>query len=667
MSSNNISEDKKLLQNPTIFLGKKSEIIEKCKSCRKNINLIKCIKCSNYFCFDCIKNIFKLTLSGIKSEQFICPNCEKKCEDNNKLNNCFICKKLLNENNCTCFNVNKEQIIEFKNEINELNKDKTISLIEEENNTIENKNLSQKNIIKICHKCTTNYEYLIGKYFLLKKEKEENSKQNILDELTNIIMKEKGNENINIFDILENKSEKSEDSLNDNKLNIKKKTKDLFESMIVEKKEKTNFEIKKKEEINKDKNENNKSYQNVLINNNNNNIPKINQKEQNIPSININSNNKTSNIYLPNFFTITQLNNNQSPNNQNINQKISKSSVSKNLPNVPNFYNNINQINDIYLNNNIKPNNNIIKNTNDIQNQIPNLLLNNNNIFNNTKQNKSQILENNKNIMTLIKQNNLLNTNNANNKLNNCSQNLKDINEGINNLINTNDSNNNYNNIELKKNINASILNTLDKISKCLYNFDNNNMEINIDIINKIESLSNFYFNISQNKEQKEDKKNLDVQKEIKIDKEMNENIISLIDSIKNELKTLSIFTEIKKEFISIIYQNIDIYLKEMNKVDNNKNINQIQQQPNINNILPQIYPINSLNNLQALNLLNNNNIPNLDINALSNNLNNPLSQLLTNNNNISNYFPLLSIPISLPDVLTQAKINSLGNPLFQQ
>ena len=57
--------------------------------------------------------------------------------------------------------------------------------------TIENKNLSQKNIVKICHICTTNYEYLIGKYFLLKKEKEENSKQNILDELTNIIMKEK--------------------------------------------------------------------------------------------------------------------------------------------------------------------------------------------------------------------------------------------------------------------------------------------------------------------------------------------------------------------------------------------------------------------------------------------------------------------------------------------
>ena len=81
MSSNNISEDKKLLQNPTIFLGKKSEIIEKCKSCRKNINLIKCIKCSNYFCFDCIKNIFKLTLIGIKSN-FLAANLKGRsnCE-----------------------------------------------------------------------------------------------------------------------------------------------------------------------------------------------------------------------------------------------------------------------------------------------------------------------------------------------------------------------------------------------------------------------------------------------------------------------------------------------------------------------------------------------------------------------------------------------------------
>ena len=664
MSSKNISEDKKL-QNPKIFLGKKSEIIEKCKSCRKNVNLIKCVKCSNYYCIDCIKNIFKLTLSGIKSEQFICPTCEIKCEDNNKLNNCFICKKLLNENNFTCFYVTKEQIIKINNELNELNKDKTISLIEEENNNIENKNLSQKSMIKVCNKCTTNYEYLIGKYFLLKNEKEENNKQNILDELTNIIMKEKGNENINIFDILENKSEKSEDSSNDNKLNVKKKTKDLFESMVVERKEKTNFEIKnKKEEINKDKNKSNKSYQNALINNN---IQKINKQEQNIPSININSNNKTSNIYLPNFFTITQLNNNHIPNNQNINQKISKSPTSQNLSNVPGFYNNINPMNDIYLKNNIKPNNNIIKNTNDIQSQIPNLLLNNNNIYNNTKLSKSQILEDNKNLMTLIKQNNILNTNNENNKLNNCSQNLKDINEGINNLININDSNNNINNLELKKNISTTILNTLDKISKCLYNFDNNNMDINIDIINKIESLSNFYYNISQNEEQKnEDEKNKETQKGIKIDKEMNESIISLIDSIKNELNTLRILTEIKKAFLSIIYQNIDIYLKEINKVENNKNINQIQQQPNINNIMPQIYPINSLNNLQGINLLNNNNIPNLDINAFSNNLNNPLPQILTNNN-ISNYFPLLSMPISLPNVLNQAKINSLGNSLFQQ
>ena len=665
MSFQNISGDKSL-QNPKIFLGKKSDIIEKCNSCHKNINLVKCIRCLNYYCKDCIKNLLKLSLGRIKSDQFICPSCEKKSEENNNLNNCFICKKLLNENNFTCFNVTKEQIIELRNEINELNKNKTISLIEEENNNSENYNLSQKNLLKICQKCIINYEYLIGKYFLLKNKKEENSKQSIIDELTNIIMKEKGNENINIFDILENKSEKSEDSSNDNKLNIKKKPKDLFESMVVERKEKTNFEIKpQKEAISKDNSKNKeKSFPNVLIKNNN--TKKINQQEQNIPSININSNNKTSNIYLPNFFTITQLHNNQNPNNTNLNQKFSKNFLSQNLLNVPNFYNNINPINDLYLKNNTKPNNNTIKNTNDIQNQIPNILMNTNNIFN-TKLNKTQILEDNKNIMKLLKQNNILNSDNANNKLNNCSQNLKDVNEGINNLININESNNNTNNTELNKSINSAILNTLDKISKCLYNFDNINLDINLTAINKIESLANFYYNLTQNKnENEENEKNIEAKKEIKIDKKMHENIMSLIDSIKNELSTLKIYTEIKKIFISLIYQNIDIYLKEINKGENNKNVNPIQQQPNINNIIPQIFPMNSLNNLQGINLLNNNNIHNLDINTLANNLNNPISQLLTNNN-IANCFPLLNIPINLPNVLAQTKINSLGNSLFQQ
>jgi hypothetical protein len=140
----------------------------------------------------------------------------------------------------------------------------------------------------------------------------------------------------------------------------------------------------------------------------------------------------------------------------------------------------------------------------------------------------------------------------------------------------------------------------------------------------------------------------------------MNNNILSLINSIKSELASLKIYAEIKKKFVSIIYQNIDIYLKEINKGENNKNINQIQQ-PNINNI----YPLNTLNNLQGINLLNNNNIHNLDMNNLSNNLNNPLLQLLSNNN-ASNCLPLLNIPISLPNILTQAKLNSLGNSLFQ-
>ena len=49
-----------------------------------------------------------------------------------------------------------------------------------------------------------------------------------MDELTNLIKKENGNNNINIFDILENKFEKTEETSKDNNV-TKKKQKDLFE------------------------------------------------------------------------------------------------------------------------------------------------------------------------------------------------------------------------------------------------------------------------------------------------------------------------------------------------------------------------------------------------------------------------------------------------------
>ena len=653
MSDKNILEDKKKLGNINIFLGKKIENIEKCKLCNKTDALIKCIKCLNYFCKECLNNIFGKSLNEIKSDEYTCSICQKNKEKENNINKCFICNKLIKDTNFTCFNVSKEQTIKLKNEINELNNNIIINISEEEEKN-EEINIKQKNVIKICNGCNSNYDDLIAKCFLLKKEKEEKKQKNIIEELTEIIMKENGY--VNIFDILENKSEKSEDSSNENKSNIKKKPKDLFESMVVERKDNNNTEQKNKNEIEEKENK-----KNVLIRDEKFKIENIKKFNQKIPSININSNNKTSNIYLPNFFTITHLQNNPVPNNQNNNQKMPNNTINQNIFSIPNYLSNINPHNDLFSKNNNNLNKNESRSNNDNQNKISNLIQNNiNNNISNLNMNKTKILENNKNTMQYFQQNNLSNTDNGNNKVNNCSDNLKDIKEGIDNLINLNDSNkNNINNISLNQNINSIIKDTLEKISKCMYNFDNNNLENNINILNKIELLANVFsklikdHNNNQKKEETNKEKN-EINKE-KSDEEVINSIISLTESLKNQIKTLKTYSEIKKIFLSIIYQNIDIYLKEMNRVQNsnnntnsntNNNINQTPMQ-NINNLIPQFIPINSFNNLTGINLLNS--LPGLDINSLTNNINNPISQLLSNNN-ILNCLPIFSFPLNIPN-----------------
>ena len=646
MSDKNILEDKKKLGKINIFLGKKLENIEKCKLCNKSDALIKCIKCLNYYCKDCLSNIFGKSLNEIKSDEYTCSVCQKNKENNITPNKCFICNKLIKDTNFTYFNVNKEQAIKLKNEINELNSNIIINLSEEEEKN-EDINIKQKDVIKICNECNSNYDDLIAKCFLLKKEKEEKKQKNIIEELTEIIMKENGY--VNIFDILENKIEKSEDSSNENKSNIKKKPKDLFESMVVERKD-NNTERKKDEKDNK---------KNILIRDEKFKIENIKKFNQKIPSININSNNKTSNIYLPNFFTITHLQNNTVPNNQNNNQKIPNNTINQNIFSIPNYLSNINPQNNLFSKDNINQNKNEARSNNDIQNKISNLIQNNiNNNISNLNMNKNKILENNKNTIQYFQQNNLLNIDNRNNKVNNCSDNLKDIKEGINNLINLNNPNkNNINNISLNQNVNSIIKGTLEKISKCMYNFDNNNLENNINILNKIELLANVFSKLIKdhnNNIQKKEETNIEKNEKINIEKsdeEVINSIISLTELLKNQIKILKTYSEIKKIFLSIIYQNIDIYLKEMNRVQNNNsntnnNTNQTSIQ-NLNNIFPQLIPINSFNSLAGINLLNS--LPGLDISSLSNNLNNPISQLLSNNN-ILNCLPIFNFPINIPN-----------------
>ena len=227
------------------------------------------------------------------------------------------------------------------------------------------------------------------------------------------------------------------------------------------------------------------------------------------------------------------------------------------------------------------------------------------------------------------------------------------------------------NNINNNQNLNMNIKDTLDKISKCLYIIDNNNIENNLNILKKIELLLNDFSNLikeNKNEQKIEDKK--DNKNELNIitntdkNKEIINNISNEINILKNEIKIQKSSNEEKKLHLSNLYQYIDIYLKEMNDEQNNKNLNQILlPQPNINSLISQLNTINALNNLQGINLLNV--MPNLDINNLSHGLNLPI--ILANNNNIPNNLPIFGFPISIPNILNQPRVNNLGNPLFQK
>ena len=666
-------------KNKVIFLGKKQEppkildnTLEKfdlnnshCKLCSNNINLIKCIKCLNHFCQECLNNKLNINYNEIKTENFICKECNINNENKNNIKKCSLCEKEFPEINLIVYNITKEQEINIKNKINEINNINNISLIEEKEENNDQKNLNMKVVIKICNECNIIYKNIIDKYLVLKeKEKEEVEEDDIqkkkLDELSNLIMKDNENGEINIFDILENKSEIKEEIKNmpKEKINNENKIK-LVNYKLLEKSEKK-------------------------PNNSTNNLNQINR---NSPSININSNNKTSNIYIPNFFTITSpLQNNQS---QNQNKQ------------------NIIQEKTVHLPNNVH-------NTNNIPNiKTPQI---NQNINSNTNSNKINELINTY-IKFLFQQNsnNLLNVDIGINNLSNCANGLKDIHEGINKLSNLNKiiSENKNNNTKEEhhnkkennfKELSQDIRNILNKLSRDLYNFDNNNIEYNLNVLNKIEFLAKIFYslalnysqNLNNNNNIEEDKnylknQNLNLNNNInnKLLNTNNDNyleiinyILSINSSLVNQLRILKSYIDLEKIFVALIFQNITTYLKESEK-DNNvkesiliptisnidtksKNINYAQNQNNqfnlnnLNNATLNKIPLNTLNSFQGINLLNNLN----SINQSSN---------LDLNNSFGKILPTLNYPIGIPNIFSPNLslynppdgINLLGNNIL--
>ena len=777
-----------------ILLDIPNSVENQCKMCENKNDTIKCIKCQSFYCRECIKKIECIKQNNFKENKLICLDClNSKISNKKKIENknitCYICGKEFPEKNIIYYNANQEQKNYFKNEL----MNKSLSLAENEEKLLLN--TDSNSIIKICNNCLGVKKEIIEKIFTIKLEKNEPKKQNnnIIDELTNLISKEKRE----TFNNLENKDEKNikENNIKENR----SKTKDLFDTFVMDKSEK-DINIKKemnnkfiqitiknvdnsnknnpnknnpnnnntiitqnninenknqlqkiKENISKDAKDNINKNNDIINNNkesnnknnnctesNNNNILNPNLLERNIncflnmnsssqnpPSININSNNKTSNIYIPHFFTTTPLTNTQN----NINPLIPNinNNITKNIIEPSNINNNINQLNDINNLNNSSNQVNQYNTINNLKTEIPPKKLNENNSnkFNNNQLNQKTPVEENKNILPFIHNLNKKNSLGNNifsfdlnpNNLSNCSNNLNNLSEGINKLIGLNESmnknsiqsnindknqkkgflfnsiNNKGNNINININnnligVNNEIKATLNNISKDLHSFDNNNIENNLNILNNIQILTSVFSkiiseqnnklndnennntnniistanndnacnnNINNNGENKRENKKENINININfmppnnlnlndilnnnLNEALNSNpssralinyILSVNDSLRSQLKTLKMYIEIQKVFVSIIYQNVELFIynfhhsqiqhqpqkppsqnKDLN-IPNNQNsilsqIKDINTQNSQNNLITHITPppqmqLSTLNNLQTLN-----------------------------------------------------------------
>ena len=649
-------EKENMLEKEQQLLGKKTESsnllnnlidntkvnVNQCKICSKKDYLIKCSKCSSYYCKDCLKKITGINVNKLKEDEYLCPNCQIKFS--NLI--CYICNNKYEKKNLVSYKVSQEQEKCLKNEL--LYKGLTIvEAGEEALLKIKNNNL----FIKICNNCHSKYNEIIQRHLNKKVEKEKVKEEfqiqrncNIIDELTKLISKEKGE--TNIFNITDNKTKENlslsnmNNNESQNEFNHQKMIENnLFLRDISDNLNNINKIISSKNKIIIDKNKNEIiNNQKIFSNNINNNlllksnIPErnfnptlnINPNTQNPYDKNINSNNINQNLYLPNFYTTKSVTSLQ--NSHNINPIITN--LNNNIPN-SNINNNSKSFNDINAIFNTKDHININNNLKSadfesklIQNNANNIALENNNSFIPFTSNLSQNNINNK-------PNNFLNYDlTHDNNLNNCATNLGSINEGLNHLIclgkQINLSNGQSNNINNKNNKEENLINsmnnninnsnnsgieneikaTLNKISKDLYSFDNNNIENILYIINNIELISGIFKNIINE-----------------------EKIYNNSENNNNENTT----------FKKSIYNNSNNYYGLNDEIKYDQNKENINNSISNNKILSNSSKENNISNNNINNMITDKDIPNYNI---SNNIiNNNIS-----NNNISNDNDIINI-----------------------
>ena len=308
---------------------------------------------------------------------------------------------------------------------------------------------------------------------------------------------------------------------------------------------------------------------------------------------------------------------------------------------------------------------------------IPNLELNNNIL------NKNNFL--NSNI-----ENNIDNTNNFNN--------LNENNNHENNKFDNQDSKEKIKGNEKKGNIentfrDNSVLkednfyfflyklkDVLWKFTKYINFFENNNIYYNNSIINNIEAFSDIFEKIID--KLKNDNKNILIFNNIdnldnnnrNIESESGnynyyiKNILSLNESFKNKVNILRTYSDLKNQFLLILFKNIErliLKLSEIlseekvdeengtNKNNDNKNLNSLNQNSiNQFNNTPQIKE-----NLNDNNIIFHNNIDN------GNQYKPSLFDKSYYNSNNNQSFPLLNLPQTTYDNINNNNISAINNP----
>ena len=634
-----------------------------CQICNTNVNLIQCKKCCNYICLGCIKQIYHFQNYDLKENEYTCENCSKKEKGTKKKKEffCYICGQNIGGKNKYNYLVNKKQKLDFKYEFSN-----RCILLSEENEEIVNKR-NGYSIIRICNKCHIAYSDLVENILSKNMENINIQKEkttNIFNKLSNTVSKKEGD--INILneknDELDDKNDNIEVEISNkdsyiNNENVEK----LYEKEVNE--ELLNiFNNMKRFDNNSSKGKNrSKSFNKNSFTNSKNN--------KNMDFLNMNSNKSILPSFNSNYLNMYDFNNLQYS---------YKDTKQNNFSNMISNYNNAGSLLPNLTKNNSKQFYNV--------NISPELNKNNNN--NN--------LENNIFNFNVSKNNNLNNSNIYLNCLNNINEKINNLyNKFENKKIQTNQSNI-FENIDknflfdsINKsgylNINGNIYSedniyfylyrlkdALSHLRKYIVLFENNNFHYNNSILDNIEILANILSDIikkikydiknknffdnsdkTENTNEHESKKeneniniNINLNEKDKGEKKTEKKeesyeyylkyVLNVNESFKNKIKILKIYTELKNNFLTILFKNIERLILKLSEIICDEP-GELQKNEFFKSEEQDFKTSNNKNNLR----FQFNNPPHLNINLLNNN------KTFQNNNNIfTHYTPtILDLP----------------------